>query len=104
VGTDLHPEQGPVWDWIQRNWKGIFNKLGANYKGEGPGILRKIPEEALEEIRKIFEVTGGMARFEKIENYSRKKAKELNMILDDGIDNEYFKHIYKSNNNTHTRN
>lgn len=104
VGTDLHPEQGPVWDWIQKNWKGIFNKLGANYKGEGPGILRKIPEEALEEIRKIFEVTGGMARFEKIENYSRKKAKELNMILDDGIDNEYFKHIYKSNNNTHTRN
>jgi heterodisulfide reductase subunit C len=104
VGTDLHPEQGPVWDWIQKNWKGIFNKLGANYKGEGPGILRKIPEEALEEIRKIFEVTGGMARFEKIENYSRKKAKELNMILDDGIDNEYFKHIYKSNNNTHSRN
>lgn len=104
VGTDLHPEQGPVWDWIQKNWKAIFNKLGANYKGEGPGILRKIPEEALEEIRKIFEVTGGMARFRKIENYSRKKARELNMTLDDGIDNEYFRYIYKSNDNTHTRN
>src|SRR5659263_303484 len=34
VGTDLHPEQGPVWDWIQDNWKAIFKKMGANYKGD----------------------------------------------------------------------
>jgi heterodisulfide reductase subunit C len=103
VGTDLHPEQGPVWDWIQENYKGIFSRLGANYKGDGPGILRKIPKEALDEIRKIFEVTGGMDRYEKIEKYSKKKAEELNMELDDGIDNEYFRHIYKTNNKKHTR-
>ncbi|NTW32992.1 MAG: hypothetical protein HGB12_10250 [Bacteroidetes bacterium] len=103
VGTELHPEQGPVWDWIQKNWSKVFERLGANYKGEGVGILRKIPEEALDEIRKIFEVTGGNARFEKIEKYSKMKAEELNLEFGDGIDNEYFRHIYSYNNNKHTR-
>jgi heterodisulfide reductase subunit C len=103
VGTDLHPEQGPVWDWIQENWTALFKKLGANYKGEGPGILRKIPEDAMDEIHKIFDVTGGTARFEKIEVASRKKANELNLTFDEGLDNEYFRKIYKTNNNSHTR-
>jgi heterodisulfide reductase subunit C len=103
VGTSMHPEQGPVWDWIQANWKDLFKRLGANYQGEGPGILRKIPEEAMDEIRKIFDVTGGTARFEKIEEASREKAMEMNLTLGEGIDNEYFRHIYKTNNNSHTR-
>jgi heterodisulfide reductase subunit C len=103
VGTDLHPEQGPVWDWIQDNWNDLFKKMGANYKGDGPGILRKIPEEAMDEIREIFKVTGGMKRFENIEEFSKAKAKELNMQLDEGIENEYFRHIYKTNNGCHTR-
>lgn len=103
VGTSMHPEQGPVWDWIQANWRDLFKRLGANYQGEGPGILRKIPEEALDEIRKIFDVTGGTARFEKIEEASREKAMEMNLTLGEGIDNEYFQHIYKTNNNSHTR-
>jgi heterodisulfide reductase subunit C len=103
VGTSLHPEQGPVWDWIQDNWKDVFNRLGANYQGDGPGILRKIPEEAMDEIRKIFEVTGGMSRYEKIEEFSKKKAEKLNLKLDNGIDNEYFKYIYTTDNNRHTR-
>ena len=103
VGTDMHPEQGPVWDWIQNNWDDIFRKMGANYKGDGPGILRKIPDEAMQEIREIFKVTGGMERFENIEVFSRKKARELNMKLDDSIDNEYFRHIYLTNNGSHTK-
>jgi heterodisulfide reductase subunit C len=103
VGTDLHPEQGPVWDWIQDNWAAVFKKMGANYKGDGPGILRKIPEEAMDEIREIFKVTGGMKRYETIEMFSKKKAKELNMTLDEGIDNEYFRYIYKTNNGCHTK-
>lgn len=103
VGTAMHPEQGPVWDWIQDNWSDLFKKMGANYKGDGPGILRKIPEDAMNEIREIFKVTGGTKRFENIEDFSRKKAEELNLILDEGIDNEYFSHIYKTNNGSHTR-
>jgi heterodisulfide reductase subunit C len=103
IGTSLHPEQGPVWDWIQDNWIELFKKMGANYKGDGPGILRRVPEEAMDEIREIFRVTGGMKRFENIEEYSKIKAKELNMELDEGIENEYFRHIYKTNNGLHTK-
>ncbi|MEI6764923.1 MAG: 4Fe-4S dicluster domain-containing protein [Bacteroidota bacterium] len=103
IGTDLHPEQGPVWDWKQKNWRGIFEKLGANYLGSGPGILRKIPEEAMDELRSIFEVTGGNERFRKIEEYSKIKAEEMGMQLDDTIDNEYFRHIYSFNSNKHNK-
>jgi len=98
---EMHPEQGPIWEWEHEHLAAVMNRLGANYGGEGPGILRKIPEEALEEIRKIFEVTGGMDRFEKIENFSKIKAKEMGMQFDEGIENEYFSHIYSNNNNTH---
>jgi len=36
-----------------------------------------------------------MKRFENIEEFSKIKAKELNMQFDEGIENEYFQHIYK---------
>jgi Heterodisulfide reductase, subunit C len=101
IGTDLYPEQGPIWDWRQKNWEKHLERLGANYKGNGVGILRRIPEESLEEIRKIFEVTGGKARFEKIEMYSRMKAAEMGLEFGDGMDNEYFQHIYFHNNEKH---
>jgi heterodisulfide reductase subunit C1 len=103
VGTDLHPEQGPVWDWIQENFSDVFERMGANYQGSGPGILRKIPEEAMEELRAIFEITGGNKRFENIETFSRSKAEELRLQLDEGMDNEYCRHIYTHNNNQHNR-
>ena len=103
IKPELHPEQGPNWEWVYDNRSEIFNRLGGNYQGEGPGILRKIPEEALLELRKIFEVTGGKKRFDKIEYFSRKKAEEMNLGFDEGSDNEYFRHIYKTNNGTHTK-
>jgi hypothetical protein len=103
VSTELHPEQGPVWEWVQDNRKELFDRLGGNYKGDGPGILRKIPEETLEELKKIFEVTGGLERYEKIERYSEQKAGEMDLEFDDGIDNEYFRHVYRTNDGSHTR-
>lgn len=103
IGTDLYPEQGPVWDWRQKNWNEHMERLGANYKGEGPGILRKIPEEALDEIRKIFDETGGTERFNKIEKYSEKKAAEMNLQFGEGLENEYFQYIYSINNKNHNR-
>jgi heterodisulfide reductase subunit C1 len=103
VGTDMHPEQGPVWDWIQKNYRPLFERLGANYKGDGPGILRKIPDEALAELKKIFDVTGGTKRFENIEAFSKKKAEELKLQFDETNSNEYFHHIYTHNNNSHNR-
>lgn len=104
VGTDSHPEQGPVWDWRQKNWAGIMERLGANYKGSGAGCMRKIPDEALQEIRKIFEVTGGSARFEKIEEYSKSKSEEMGMSLNGSINNEYVQHIFSYSGLDHNAN
>lgn len=103
ISMELHPEQGPVWEWVLENKEKLLTRLGGNYKGDGPGILRKIPDETLAELRKIFEVTGGLERYNKIEEYSRRKAGEMDMELDDGIENEYFRHIFKTNNGSHTR-
>lgn len=101
VGTNMHPEQGTIWDWIQTNWKPLFERMGANYKGDGPGILRKIPEETLDEVREIFRVTGGMDRFNQIEAFSKQKATEMGLNFDDTMDCEYFQKVYKYNNEKH---
>jgi len=50
---------------VQDNKTALLKRLGGNYKGDGPGILRKIPDETLEELRSIFEVTRGLERYEK---------------------------------------
>lgn len=103
VGTDLHPEQGPVWDWIQKNWNEVYKRIGANYQGDGPGALRKIPEDTLNEIKRIFDVTGATERFEKVEKLSAKKAAEMKMDIGEGRNSEYFLHVYNTNNNKHYR-
>ena len=66
-----HPEQGPVWQWYKDNATSILKRLGANYKGEGNGTLRKISEADLNEFKRIFDVTGAMKRFEDIEKYHK---------------------------------
>ena len=66
VKPDYHPEQGPIWEWYIENIEDISQKLGANYHGEGAGALRKISEEDLDEVRRIFEVTGGMELRKKV--------------------------------------
>lgn len=66
VDPDYHPEQGPIWEWYKENIEEIAPKLGANYHGNGPGALRTIPEEDLNEVRRIFEVTGGMELRKKV--------------------------------------
>jgi heterodisulfide reductase subunit C len=40
--------------------KEVAPRFGANYQGDGPGALRKIRQENLDEIRKIFEISGGI--------------------------------------------
>lgn len=104
IAPEDHPEQGPIWEWEHRHIEDVMERLGANYKLTGPGILRKIPDEALEEIRKIFEVTGGLDRFDKIEEFSEKKAEEMGMKIDGTNTNEYFRHIYTANSNKHSNN
>ncbi len=98
IDTDRHPEQGPIWDWIRANAEQVLPKVGANYKGDGPGALRNIPQEDLDELRRIFEVTGGIDWFNKIEEHSARKAKEMGLEIGTGKDSEYFNEVYNTNN------
>ena len=68
VDPDYHPEQGPVWEWYHEHIADIAPKLGANYHGDGSGALRKISDADLDEVHRIFEVTGGMDLKKKVEN------------------------------------
>jgi len=101
VDPGMHPEQGPVWVWEYANLIPIMDKLGANYNKEGAGALRKVPQSDLDELRKIFEITGGQELFDKIENHSRLKADEMGMECGTGISSEYMKHVYTSNDHSH---
>ncbi len=81
-----HVESGPVWKWHCEHKEDNFERLGANYKGEGPGILRQIPQESLDELKNIFEVTGAMERIRTVEEYSRKKAEEMGLSMEEYYD------------------
>ena len=100
---EMHPEQGPIWEWEYEHMEEVMHRLGANYKKTGPGILRKIPQEDLDEIKKIFDETGATSRFQKIEDYSRQKAEELGFTFDGDMHNTYVHHIYTTNSNDHTK-
>lgn len=102
ISPAAHPEQGPIWEWEINNLEKVMERLGAQYQKSGPGILRKVPDEDLAELKKIFDVTGGTERFNKIEELSRKKAEEMGMQFDESLDNEYFRHIYTVNSKMHT--
>jgi len=102
INTDRFPEAGPVWDWERENLPEVMDRLGANYKNEGPGILRKIPQESLDEVRRIFEVTGGMAFIENIENCSQTAADEAGMSNLPEND-EYFEHVFTASEKKHQK-
>lgn len=69
IDLDNHPEQGPVWAWYRNHASSILKRLGAKYHEEEAGTLRTIGEEDMEELRKIFEETGAINRFEKLERF-----------------------------------
>lgn len=104
MNLDVFPEQGPVWQWVRDNRNEVLAKVGANYKGNGSGALRTIPKEDLDELHRIFEVTGGNKWFNKIEEYSAKKADEMGLGYEDGNQSPYFKEVFTINNQEkHTR-
>lgn len=104
MNLDVFPEQGPVWQWVRDNRHEVLAKVGANYKGTGLGALRLMPKEDLDELYKIFEVTGGNKWFEKIEKDSEKKAGEMGLDYKEGNESPYFKEIFtKNNQEKHTR-
>jgi heterodisulfide reductase subunit C1 len=98
---EMHPEQGPVGGWIYENKEKVFARVGANYKGDGEGALRKIPQESIDEIQRIFEVTGGLDRFRKIEQFSKKKAESMGFPDEESSD--YINYIFTTNNGKHNK-
>ena len=93
VDNEMYPEQGPVWEWLRQNRESLLERLGTSYNKEQSGTLRKISQESLNDLKKIFDETGASRRFEKIEKYSAAKAKELKIGFSEGKD-DYFKYLY----------
>jgi len=85
ITPEAHPEGGPIWKWTSDNIEAVHSRLGSNLDGEGRGVLRKIPQKDLDELKRIFEVTGGMERYEKIEKYSAKKAEEMGIPMEEYV-------------------
>jgi heterodisulfide reductase subunit C1 len=95
INTEMFPEQGPVWDWLQKNRKEVLKRLGTSYGKEQSGSLRKIPQESLDNLKKIFDETGATERFEKIEQYARNNAEKMGIGFDKGNSCEYFRKMYE---------
>jgi heterodisulfide reductase subunit C len=104
TGLDMFPEQGPIWQWVRDNRQEILAKVGSNYRGKGAGAIREIAKEDLDELHKIFEVTGGIDWFNKIEKDSADKAAEMGLEIGEDKTSGYFKEVYTRNNQEkHTR-
>lgn len=90
IAPETHPEAGPIWEWEHKNLEDIFERLHANLDKRGVGALRKIPQESLDELQSIFDVTGTTELFNTIEECTSKKAKELGMSVDEYIESYCF--------------
>ena len=91
-----HPEAGPVWEWIEKNMDDVYARNGANLEGEGPGALRKIPQEDLDQLKRIFDHTGATRRIEEVNRLSMEKAKEMNLTPE-----EYFRYVFNTSEKEH---
>ena len=92
IDTDLYPEQGPIWDWFKKNRRLLLERFGASYEQETSGTLRRVSPESLEDIRKIFEETGALDRFEQMEALGEKDAAKRGIPFEKGKD-EYFRFL-----------
>jgi len=93
VDNETYPEQGPVWKWMRENRVSMLKRLGASYRENRSGALRNTNKESLKDLKKIFDETGGTARFEKIEKYSSEMAKKMNKEFSEEKD-EYWRYLY----------
>ena len=66
---------------------------------QGAGALRRIDEQSLAEIERIFEVSGGKRMFDTIEEHSDRKAREMG--YEEGADQRYLMDVFRNNSNEH---
>jgi len=84
-----HPESGPVFQWALNNKEKVYARMGANYDRDGEGALRRVSREDLDELKAIFDVTGGTERMKQVEECSRKKAEQMGMSMEEYADYTY---------------
>ena len=87
-----------MWKWILDHDEEVYGRFTENYNREGAGALRKVSDETLDEIHRIFDLTGGTEMFEAIERHSDRKAREMGY---DSADERYFTDTYTLNSNEH---
>ena len=90
----MHPEQGTTWEWVFNNTDGIMKRLGAQYKQTGAGALRLIDQKDLDELKSIFDITGGTEMYEAVEKFSKQKADEMGVNFEN---DDYFNMVYRTN-------
>jgi heterodisulfide reductase subunit C len=91
-----HLEAGPVWKWEEEHMDDVYERLGANLDKPGPGAERKIPQEDLDDLKRIFDVSGGTARMRAVEDAGLKKAEDLGLT-----EQEYAEKVYTECNEDH---
>ena len=47
IDPEKHPEQGPVWAWINSRPKDVFDRFGDGYDSGNPGAMRRIDDKSL---------------------------------------------------------
>lgn len=90
---ETHKEFGTVGKWVNENLDDIHQRLGSNLDGDGPGGLRKIPQESLDQLKNIFDVTGATELMNKVIDDAHQQAQKENLS-----DEEYFNKVYTINN------
>ncbi len=99
IRPELHPEQGPVWQWIYDHDREVYGCFSPVYRQEGAGALRKLDDESLAELHRIFDESGGTEMFENIERHSDRKAREMG--YEQGADRQYMMDVFQKNSNEH---
>lgn len=94
-----HPESGPVYKWHLEHREDSYSRLGANFRGDGPGTLRKIPQQDLDELKAIYDVTGGTERMELVEKASLEMAAQMGMSPE-----EYLRYTFEYSSQEHFNN
>lgn len=98
-----HPEQGPTWEWQNAHLDGLFDRFGVKYLGDAPGPMRRIPQDALDELKRIFDVTGATEMYDWIESQSERKATEMGLEFDRRLDCEYMHEVFNHDSGIHTK-
>ena len=91
VKPEMHPEQGPVWEWIYEHLDDVYERK------PGAGALREVDNESMEELRKIFDVTGGTDFLNNIDQCSQREASKEKVDLEEA----YFLKTYMENTGEH---